>query len=67
LQVAATAEISESLGKLNGINKDEKMINIIDTEAQGVSDGLKLALNVGTMLLSFIVLDVRRLTIKSLV
>lgn len=35
---------------------DEKPTNVIDAAARGASDGLKLALNVGAMLLAFIAL-----------
>jgi CNT family concentrative nucleoside transporter len=40
----------------NRIEKDKEVINVIDAAAQGASDGLKLALNVGAMLLAFIAL-----------
>jgi CNT family concentrative nucleoside transporter len=40
----------------NRIEKEKEAINIIDAAAQGASDGLKLALNVGAMLLAFIAL-----------
>ncbi|MGM0836229.1 MAG: NupC/NupG family nucleoside CNT transporter [Bacillota bacterium] len=36
--------------------EDEKPTNVIDAAARGASDGLKLALNVGAMLLAFIAL-----------
>ncbi|WP_088103096.1 NupC/NupG family nucleoside CNT transporter [Halalkalibacter urbisdiaboli] len=38
------------------IEKDEEVTNVIDAAARGASDGLKLALNVGAMLLAFIAL-----------
>jgi CNT family concentrative nucleoside transporter len=38
------------------IEKDEETVNVIDAAAKGASDGLKLALNVGAMLLAFIAL-----------
>ena len=34
--------------------QNEKPVNVLDAAAQGASDGLKLALNVGAMLLAFI-------------
>lgn len=36
--------------------KDDEAVNVIDAAARGASDGLKLALNVGAMLLAFIAL-----------
>ncbi|APH06864.1 NupC/NupG family nucleoside CNT transporter [Bacillus weihaiensis] len=36
--------------------KDTETVNVIDAAARGASDGLKLALNVGAMLLAFIAL-----------
>ncbi|UOQ48051.1 NupC/NupG family nucleoside CNT transporter [Gracilibacillus caseinilyticus] len=38
------------------IEKDTESVNVIDAAAKGASDGLKLALNVGAMLLAFIAL-----------
>ncbi|WP_338787925.1 NupC/NupG family nucleoside CNT transporter [Metabacillus sp. FJAT-53654] len=38
------------------ISKDTDSVNVIDAAARGASDGLKLALNVGAMLLAFIAL-----------
>lgn len=38
------------------MEKDEETVNVIDAAARGASDGLKLALNVGAMLLAFIAL-----------
>ncbi|HSJ37468.1 MAG TPA: NupC/NupG family nucleoside CNT transporter [Planococcus sp. (in: firmicutes)] len=38
------------------LEKDEEAVNVIDAAARGASDGLKLALNVGAMLLAFIAL-----------
>ncbi len=38
------------------IEKDQESVNVIDAAAKGASDGLKLALNVGAMLLAFIAL-----------
>jgi CNT family concentrative nucleoside transporter len=37
-----------------GEGEDEKATNVIDAAARGAADGLKLALNVGAMLLAFI-------------
>lgn len=36
------------------LEKDHETVNVIDAAAKGASDGLKLALNVGAMLLAFI-------------
>lgn len=38
------------------MEKDSESVNVIDAAARGASDGLKLALNVGAMLLAFIAL-----------
>lgn len=38
------------------MEKDEQSTNVIDAAARGASDGLKLALNIGAMLLAFIAL-----------
>jgi len=38
------------------MEKDAESVNVIDAAARGASDGLKLALNVGAMLLAFIAL-----------
>lgn len=38
------------------LEKDQETVNVIDAAAKGASDGLKLALNVGAMLLAFIAL-----------
>lgn len=38
------------------LEKDYSTVNVIDAAAKGASDGLKLALNVGAMLLAFIAL-----------
>lgn len=38
------------------MEKDEESVNVIDAAARGASDGLKLAVNVGAMLLAFIAL-----------
>ena len=38
------------------MGKDEQSTNVIDAAARGASDGLKLALNIGAMLLAFIAL-----------
>ena len=38
------------------MEKDIESVNVIDAAARGASDGLKLALNVGAMLLAFIAL-----------
>jgi len=38
------------------LEKDDSSVNVIDAAARGASDGLKLAVNVGAMLLAFIAL-----------
>jgi concentrative nucleoside transporter, CNT family len=38
------------------MEKDEVSVNVVDAAARGASDGLRLALNVGAMLLAFIAL-----------
>jgi len=38
------------------MEKDEEVVNVIDAAARGAGDGLKLALNVGAMLIAFIAL-----------
>lgn len=38
------------------MQKDKEAVNVVDAAARGASDGLKLALNVGAMLLAFIAL-----------
>jgi len=47
-------ETEVSTGKIETLSGEEKPINILDAAATGASDGLKLALNVGAMLLAFI-------------
>lgn len=49
-------EREESTIKDFKMEKDENAVNVIDAAARGASDGLKLALNVGAMLLAFIAL-----------
>ncbi|MGM7702636.1 NupC/NupG family nucleoside CNT transporter [Pseudalkalibacillus sp. Hm43] len=48
-------EVSETTDEIK-MEKDEETVNVIDAAARGASDGLKLALNVGAMLLAFIAL-----------
>ncbi|MCT2534481.1 NupC/NupG family nucleoside CNT transporter [Aquibacillus koreensis] len=48
-------EKSETSDELK-LEKDKDTTNVIDAAAKGASDGLKLALNVGAMLLAFIAL-----------
>ncbi|MRH43537.1 NupC/NupG family nucleoside CNT transporter [Aquibacillus halophilus] len=48
-------EKSETSDEIH-FEKDEDTANVIDAAAKGASDGLKLALNVGAMLLAFIAL-----------
>lgn len=49
-------EREESAIKDFEMRKDENAVNVIDAAARGAGDGLKLALNVGAMLLAFIAL-----------
>ncbi len=49
-------EQEESVIKEFKMEKDKETVNVIDAAARGASDGLKLALNVGAMLLAFIAL-----------
>lgn len=48
-------EQSETANEIK-MERNEDHVNVIDAAAHGASDGLKLALNVGAMLLSFIAL-----------
>ncbi|MCF6409056.1 NupC/NupG family nucleoside CNT transporter [Pseudalkalibacillus salsuginis] len=48
-------EKSETTDEIK-MEKDVEAVNVIDAAARGASDGLKLALNVGAMLLAFIAL-----------
>ncbi len=48
-------ERSETTDEIK-MEKDVEAVNVIDAAARGASDGLKLALNVGAMLLAFIAL-----------
>lgn len=53
LMIPETEEIDEANFKLE---RNSEATNVIDAAAAGASDGLKLAVNVGAMLLSFIAL-----------
>ncbi|MBD8037266.1 NupC/NupG family nucleoside CNT transporter [Solibacillus sp. A46] len=53
LMIPETEEINEDDFKLE---RNSEATNVIDAAASGASDGLKLAVNVGAMLLSFIAL-----------
>ena len=53
LMIPETEEIDETEFKLE---RNSEAANVIDAAAQGASDGMKLAVNVGAMLLSFIAL-----------
>ena len=53
LMIPETEEIDEADFKLE---RNSEATNVIDAAASGASDGLKLAVNVGAMLLSFIAL-----------
>jgi len=50
-------ETEKSISQLDQITEDEeedKLVNVIDAAASGAGSGLKLALNVGAMLLAFV-------------
>ena len=53
LMIPQTEEVDESNFKME---KDTESANVIDAAAKGASDGMKLAVNVGAMLLAFIAL-----------
>ncbi|WP_221566646.1 NupC/NupG family nucleoside CNT transporter [Alkalihalobacillus sp. TS-13] len=53
--VLPETEVSETTDEIK-MEKDLEAVNVIDAAARGASDGLKLALNVGAMLLAFIAL-----------
>lgn len=53
LMLPETEEVDETNFKLD---KDSDSVNVIDAAARGAGDGLKLAVNVGAMLLAFIAL-----------
>lgn len=53
LLIPETEEVKDQEFKME---KDTETVNVIDAAARGASDGLKLALNVGAMLLAFIAL-----------
>ena len=53
LMLPETEEVDQSNFKLD---KDTESVNVIDAAARGAGDGLKLAVNVGAMLLAFIAL-----------
>lgn len=53
LMIPQTEEIDDSAFTLT---KDSDSVNVIDAAARGASDGMKLAVNVGAMLLAFIAL-----------
>ena len=53
MMIPETEEVDEDNFKLE---KDDTSVNVIDAAARGASDGLKLAVNVGAMLLAFIAL-----------
>lgn len=53
LMLPETEEVDETNFKLD---KDTESVNVIDAAAKGAGDGLKLAVNVGAMLLAFIAL-----------
>lgn len=52
LLIPETEKPKHELNK--GMNDEEKAVNVIDAAARGASDGLRLAANVGAMLLAFI-------------
>lgn len=51
-----TSALSKELLKADGEDEEHKPVNVIDAAASGASSGLKLALNVGAMLIAFIAL-----------
>lgn len=53
LMLPQTEEVDDSNFELD---KDSESVNVIDAAARGAGDGLKLAVNVGAMLLAFIAL-----------
>ncbi|MBW9235708.1 hypothetical protein JQK62_26660, partial [Leptospira santarosai] len=53
LIIPETEEIDDSEFELE---KDQESVNVIDAASRGAGDGLKVALNVGAMLLTFIAL-----------
>jgi len=53
LMLPETEKVDDSNFKLD---KDTESVNVIDAAARGAGDGLKLAVNVGAMLLAFIAL-----------
>lgn len=53
LMIPQTEEVDDSAFTLT---KDSDSVNVIDAAARGASDGMKLAVNVGAMLLAFIAL-----------
>lgn len=53
LMIPQTEEVDDSAFTLA---KDSDSVNVIDAAARGASDGMKLAVNVGAMLLAFIAL-----------
>jgi concentrative nucleoside transporter, CNT family len=54
LLVPETTETAEAINQSDAANNDEQPANVIDAAAIGAADGLKLALNVGAMLLAFV-------------
>lgn len=53
MMIPETEEVDDSNFEME---KDTNSVNVIDAAANGASDGLKLALNVGAMLIAFIAL-----------
>lgn len=51
-----TNVLSKDLLKADGEDEEHKPVNVIDAAASGAASGLKLALNVGAMLIAFIAL-----------
>jgi concentrative nucleoside transporter, CNT family len=54
LLVPETTETADAINQSDAANNDEQPANVIDAAAIGAADGLKLALNVGAMLLAFV-------------
>lgn len=51
-----TEKTPDSVSEVEKVDEESKPINVIDAAATGATDGLKLAVNVGAMLLAFIAL-----------
>ncbi len=52
--IPETEKPSDKLDGIEGYDDEEEPVNVVDAAASGASSGLKLALNVGAMLLAFV-------------